>query len=250
MKSESNLNIVNISKSFLVDNRNFLALADVSFEVFENEFVALVGPSGCGKSTLLRIIAGLARQDSGKVDFAGSPVIAGDMRSAVVFQHFALFPWMTVFENVAFGLKMRGDKKSEIRSVVNGLISEVGLEGFENKHPKELSGGMRQRVGIARALAVSPRLLLMDEPFSALDAFTADVLRADLLSIWKKRKMTMVMVTHLVEEAAEMADRVVVFTPRPGKVESIEEVNLKRPRNKRSKEFFELADRLAELVKV
>lgn len=249
-KSDSNLKVVNISKSFLVDNHDFLVLSDVSFEVGAGEFAALVGPSGCGKSTLLRIIAGLEKQTSGEVDFEGTPAISGDMRSAVIFQHFALFSWMTVFENIAFGLVMRGDAKPEIKTIVEKLIDEVGLSGFSDKHPKELSGGMKQRVGIARALAVSPKLLLMDEPFSALDAFTADVLRQDLLSIWKKRKMTVILVTHLVEEAVEMADRVVVFTPRPGKVESIDEVNLKRPRNKRTQEFYDLVDKLTELVKV
>ena len=250
MKNELSLKVVNISKSFLVDNRDFLALSDVSFEVGGGEFVALVGPSGCGKSTLLRIIAGLEKQNSGEVDFEGEQVTAGDMKSAMIFQHFALFPWMTVWENIAFGLNMRGDKKEDIKKIVEELIREVGLEGFGNKHPKELSGGMKQRVGIARALAVSPKLLLMDEPFSALDAFTADSLRKDLLSLWQKHKMTVVMVTHLVEEAVEMADRVVVFTPRPGKVEDIVDIKLKRPRNKRSQEFYDLVDRLTELVKV
>lgn len=250
MTDSAVLKVVNVTKSFPVDDHSLLAVSDVSFEVEKGEFLAIVGPSGCGKSTLLRIIAGLEKQTSGEVDFEGERVVAGDMKSAFIFQHFALFPWMNVRENIAFGLKMRGDSKADIKRLVDEQIREVDLEGFDKKHPKELSGGMKQRVGIARALAVSPKLLLMDEPFSALDAFTAEALRLDLLQIWKKHRMTVVMVTHLVEEAVELADRVIVFTPRPGKVEEIVSVDIERPRNKRSQEFYDLVDRLTEMVKV
>ncbi len=242
--------IENISKSFLIDGKSLPVLSDVTFNVETGEFVAVIGPSGCGKSTLLRILIGLEESESGKVLFEGTPLIAGNAMATMIFQHFALFPWMTVAENVGFGLKMQGVEKNKRQKTVEDLIGEVGLSGFGDKHPKELSGGMKQRVGIARALSLSPKLLFMDEPFSALDAFTAEVLRNDLLSIWQKRKMTVVMVTHLVEEAAEMADKIVVLTQRSGKVEEIIDNKLRRPRNKRSKEFFDLEDRLLELVKV
>jgi len=209
----------------------------------------LVGPSGCGKSTLLRLIAGLDKPSKGKIIFDGDKPVPGESKMTMVFQSFALLPWLTIRENVGFGLKMRGANPSQIGKIVPNLISEMGLEGFEHKHPKELSGGMKQRVGLARALALEPEALLMDEPFSALDEFTADVLRKEFLKVWQKRKMTIVMVTHLVTEAAEMADRIVVFTPRPGTIEKIVENQLLRPRNKRSEDFFALSDKLTALVK-
>ena len=250
LKNEMSLSISNISKNFIVENKSLAVLSDVSFDVKRGEFVALVGPSGSGKSTLLRIAAGLEKANSGKVEFAGKPLGVGDGAATMIFQHFALLPWLTTYENIEFGLKMLNFPKEDRKKIIVGLISEVGLSGFADKHPKELSGGMKQRVGIARALALSPKLLFMDEPFSALDAFTAETLRIDLLKIWQKRKMTVLMVTHLVEEAAEMADKIVVFTPRPGKVEEIVENKLSRPRNKRTKEFFDLVDKLTELVKI
>ncbi len=243
------LKVSEVYKQYNIENQIFEVLSDVSFEVLESQFVALVGPSGCGKSTLVRIMVGLDAPTSGHVEFEGRVLAAGDWKAAMIFQHFALFPWMTTHENIEFGLKMQGVDKQKRKKIVDELVEEVGLAGFANKHPKELSGGMRQRVGIARALAIDPKLLFCDEPFSALDAFTADTLRADLLSIWRRRKMTVVMVTHLVEEAAEMADKIVVFTPRPGKVEKIVENDLNRPRDKRSKPFFEMSDELLALVK-
>ncbi len=244
------LKVVDVSKHYVVDNKNFEVVSHVSFEAQETEFVALIGPSGCGKSTLIRVMIGLEEASGGHVEFEGKRLVAGDGTSAMIFQHFALFPWMTTHDNIEFGLKMQGIDKAKRKKIVEDLVDEVGLSEFGEKHPKELSGGMRQRVGIARALAIDPKLLFCDEPFSALDAFTAETLRADLLSIWKKRKMTVVLVTHLVEEAVEMADKIVVMTPRPGKVEKVVENKLKRPRDKRSKEFFEKVDRLLELVKV
>ena len=241
--------VSNVYKSFTSDSKRTEALADVSFGVERGEFVCLVGPSGCGKSTLLRLIAGLDKPSKGKIIFDGDKPVPGESKMTMVFQSFALLPWLTIRENVGFGLKMRGANPSQIGKIVPNLISEMGLEGFEHKHPKELSGGMKQRVGLARALALEPEALLMDEPFSALDEFTADVLRKEFLKVWQKRKMTIVMVTHLVTEAAEMADRIVVFTPRPGTIEKIVENQLLRPRNKRSEDFFALSDKLTALVK-
>lgn len=243
------IELSNVYKSFTSGSKKTEALTDVSFGVERGEFVCLVGPSGCGKSTLLRLIAGLDRPSKGKIIFDGATPEPGESKMTMVFQSFALLPWLTVKENIGFGLKMANVKLAQIEKVTSDLISEMGLEGFEHKHPKELSGGMKQRVGLARALALEPEALLMDEPFSALDEFTADVLRHEFLKVWQKRKMTIVMVTHLVTEAAEMADRIVVFTPRPGTVEKIVENHLPRPRNKRSEKFFELIDQLTALVK-
>ncbi|HUC88682.1 MAG TPA: ABC transporter ATP-binding protein [Candidatus Paceibacterota bacterium] len=220
---------------------HFNVLRDISLSVNSGEFVSLVGPSGCGKSTLLRILSGLTKAKRGNV-------ISKTKKIAMVFQNFALFPWLSVKENIEFGLKMEGIKKIEREKIVAEKIREVGLSGFENKYPVELSGGMKQRVGIARALAVSPDLLLMDEPFSSLDVLTAEKLRAELLDIWLKYKVTIIMVTHLVEEAVELSDRIFVFAPRPTFIKDVIEVRIPRPRNERSKEYYDLVDKIAKQI--
>jgi NitT/TauT family transport system ATP-binding protein len=238
MKTE--MIIVNkVSQIFKVpEERNkFTALHDVSFQVPAGQFVSLIGPSGCGKSTLLRAIAGLDKPSHGTIENNAKTL-------AMVFQNFALFPWLTVLDNVAFGLKMSGVSKEERKNRAMVHINDVGLTGFENKHPHELSGGMRQRVGIARALTVSPDLLLMDEPFSSLDEFTAEKLRADLARLWEKYKMTVLMVTHLVTEAVELSDTVVIMSARPGTVKKTVHITLPRPRAKRSQEYYDLVDQI------
>lgn len=211
------------------------ALRDVSFAVQRGEFLSIIGPSGCGKSTLLKIIAGLIPSSHGHVRNNSSSL-------SMVFQNFALFPWLSVIENVEFGLKMSGMEKKNRRAIAMEKIRDAGLAGFENKHPHDLSGGMRQRVGIARALAMSPDLLLMDEPFSSLDELTAEKLRADLMALWLKYKMTVVMVTHLVEEAVELSDKIVILSSRPGSLKKTISVGMVRPRVKRSEEYFKLVD--------
>ncbi len=238
------LKLDSITKVFEQEKKPIIALDSVSFDVNRGEFVTLVGPSGCGKSTLLRIMAGLIKSTSGEISWEEQPKIG------FVFQNFALFPFVNVLENIEFGLKMTGVSKQHSHKAAMELVDELGLKGFEEKHPKELSGGMKQRVGIARALAIDPNVLLLDEPFSSLDEFTAESLRELLHQVWKKRKVTVVMVTHLISEALELADKIVVFTPRPGKVEQIVENNLHRPRNLRSKEFFDLEDKLREYIKI
>lgn len=217
-------------------------IKNLSFDVDNGEFVSLIGPSGCGKSTLLKIIANLIKAKSGKI-------IIDTSRIAFVFQNFALFPWLTVKENIEFGLKMNNTSKKERNRISKEKIKEVGLLGFENKYPKELSGGMKQRVGIARALAVSPNILLMDEPFSSLDALTADKLRIDLLNIWKKYKMTIVMVTHLVEEAVELSDRVLILSPRPTSIKESIKIKSTRPRDKRSDDYYKIVDNITKNIK-
>jgi NitT/TauT family transport system ATP-binding protein len=212
-------------------------LKDVSFEIYPGEFVSLVGPSGCGKSTLLKLIAGLITVKHGDIELDRSKI-------SFVFQDFALLPWLTVKENIEFGLKMRNVPLRERERIAMEKIAEVGLSGSAHKHPAELSGGMKQRVGIARAIAMSPDILLMDEPFSSLDMLTAEKLRGELMNIWLKYKMTIVMVTHLIEEAVELSDRVLVFHPRPTSVKKSFDISIPRPRDTRSKEYFDLCDQI------
>lgn len=232
---------------FLLDSgKSIEVLRNVSFSVKRGEFFTVLGPSGCGKSTLLRIIAKMINPSRGGISFG-----IGDFKKlAMIFQSFAIFPWLTVRENVEFGLKMSNVSQTEREAIVREHIHEIGLTGFEKTYPKDLSGGMKQRVGIARALAMNPSVLLMDEAFSALDAFTAEKLRKEVLDLWLKDRMTIIMVTHSVDEAVEMSDRVLVMTPRPGRVEATVEIALARPRNKRSPDFFSLVDKLSEIVKV
>jgi NitT/TauT family transport system ATP-binding protein len=205
------------------------ALAGVTFTVEAEELVAVVGPSGCGKSTLLNMLAGLLSPSAGGVGFEGD-LPAGRPPTAMVFQEFALFPWRTVQANVEFGLEEAGLATPERRAIARRFIELTGLVGFEGKYPHQLSGGMRQRVGIARALAVDPAVLLMDEPFSALDAQTRQLMQEELLAIWERTRKTILYVTHNIHEAVWMADRVVVLSRRPGRVLEIVPVELKRPR--------------------
>ncbi len=237
MESDIMIKAKGISEDFQINWKHQYVLADINFEIKKGEFVCIVGPSGCGKSTLLRIITGLERPTSGNINLASKKL-------AMVFQNFALFPWLTVEENIAFGLLMSGVERSKAEKIVKEQISAIGLSGVEKKHPKELSGGMRQRVGIARALAVDPEILLLDEPFSALDVFTAKKLRADLLSVWKSRGLTVLMVSHLVEEAVELSDRIIIMSTNPGKIKEIKPINLERPRNPRSESFYTLVDNI------
>lgn len=237
------LKIINLTKKFEVEEQEIKALEQVNLDVSNGEFCTIIGPSGCGKSTFLRIIAGLETKNSGELIWENPPKLG------YVFQNYALFPYLTIFENIEFGLKMEGMSVHDRTKIVMELIEEVGLTGFEDKHPKELSGGMKQRVGIARSLSIDPNVLLLDEPFSSVDEFTAESLRDLLLKLWQKRKITIIMVTHLIREALEMADQIVVMTPRPGTVEKILKNDLKRPRNLRSGEFFKMEDKLRELIK-
>lgn len=246
------IRVKGLSKAFgSVDNGNtgVLALSDIDFEVRDNEFVTVIGPSGCGKTTLLRIIAGLIPYNDGEVCIDSRPITGPGPERAVVFQSFALMPWADVMGNVRFGLDVRGVSKSESEARARELIKLVGLEGFERRLPKELSGGMQQRVGLARALAVNPQILLMDEPFGALDEQTRRLLQEQLLHLWERERKTVVFITHSMEEAVMLGDRVMLMTPRPGRVKEMIEVPLKRPRAgdiEKSPAFVEIKEYLWE----
>src|SRR5450631_1186103 len=222
-----------------------LVLDDVSLNLADNEIVALLGRSGCGKSTLLRIIAGLMPPTSGSVTIGDAPVAGPASEVAMVFQSFALFPWLTVLENVEIGLEAQGIAPDERRKRAVAAIDLIGLDGYESAFPKELSGGMRQRVGLARALVVHPKVLLMDEPFSALDVLTAETLRTDLLDLWSEGRMpisSILLVTHNIEEAVLMSDRILVFSSNPGRVVAEIPVTLPMPRNRLDPAFRALVD--------
>lgn len=240
------IEVRNIKKSFKRHRtQELLVLDQVNFSLNEGEIIALLGRSGSGKSTLLRIIAGLVKPTAGEVIYHKKPIARPEPGLTMVFQHFALLPWLTVLENVELGLEAQGVAKDERRARALEAIDIVGLDGFESAYPKELSGGMSQRVGLARALVVDPEVLLMDEPFSALDVLTADNLRGDLLDIWhsdKTRIKCVLLVTHNIEEAALLADRILVFDNDPGCVRAEIKVELKHPRNEQGAEFRKLVD--------
>ncbi len=242
------IDIQGLSKVFRKDRREIVALDEFDLKIAEGELVCLLGPSGCGKTTVLRIIAGLESATRGEVLVRGKRVTSAGPDRGVVFQEFALFPWLTARRNIEFGLEIKGvppDKRLEASS---RFIDLVGLEGFENAHPKELSGGMKQRVGIARALANDPAVLLMDEPFGSLDAQTRNLMQRELLRIWTATRKTVLFVTHSVDEAVFLADRIVVMTARPGRVREAIEVQLPRPRDRTSREFIAIRGRvLSEL---
>jgi NitT/TauT family transport system ATP-binding protein len=247
------IEVENITKTFATDKSKISVLENVSFSVGNDEFVCLVGPSGCGKSTLLRIIAGLEKPDSARVLFRGQPVTKPTPKIAMVFQLFGLLPWKTALENVELPLEVIGLGKEERRKVAKEYLRMVGLEGFENTYPHDLSGGMKQRVGIARALALKPEVLLMDEPFSSLDELTAKTLRKLVLDIWRDPALptnTFIMVSHNVEEAVFMADRVIIMSPRPGKVVGEVKIDIPRPREKhlRDPAYFNLVDKVVEIL--
>jgi len=215
------------------------ALSDVSFSVDDGEFCCVVGPSGCGKTTLLRTIAGLERPDSGTVLVDGDPVTGPGLDRGMVFQEYALFPWRTVRGNIRFGLDRPACGCSDCEHRVQELVDLVGLDGFEDSYPKALSGGMKQRVGIARALAPDPEILLMDEPFGSVDARTRDRLHAELLDIWGETDQSVVFVTHDIDEAVTLADKIVIMDAEPGTVQSTLSVALSRPRDRTATAFVD-----------
>ncbi len=245
------LELKNITQVYGSGDRRFTAIKDFHLSMSEGEFTALLGPTGCGKSTLLRIIAGLQAPTTGQVLYRGSPLLGVNPQATIVFQTFALFPWLTVQENVEVALKARG-MPARLRATRSlDLLDRVGLDGFENAYPRELSGGMLQKVGFARAMAVEPELLCLDEPFSALDVLSAEALRGELLELWTSGNIptrAILMVTHNIEEAVFMADRIVVMEKDPGRVMLDLKVDLPHPRQRKNSQFLDLVDRVYAIL--
>jgi NitT/TauT family transport system ATP-binding protein len=243
------LTILNLNQSFpREDGSRLQVLEDFSLEVQDKEFVCILGSSGCGKTTLLRLIAGLDTAESGSIILDGEEMKGTNPKVGMVFQEYSLFPWRTVIDNIAFGLEMQGINKEERYHIAERYLNLVNLTQFRNSYPSELSGGMRQRVAVARALAVDPVLLLMDEPFGALDAQTRNMLQTELLTIWEKTKKTVVFITHSVDEAVFLADRIIVLTPRPGRICETIPLSLPRPRDRTSVEFAQLRRHVLDLI--
>ena len=248
------LQIDKLTKRYYVerDGRQVLALSDVSLNVGEGEFVAIVGPSGCGKTTLLNIVAGLLTYDAGSVSIDGETIRGPGINRAVVFQHSSLLPWRTIAGNVRYGMELQKRfDATAIRERTDHFIKLVGLPGFERHYPSELSGGMQQRVNLARALASDPAVLLMDEPFAALDAQTREHMQLELLKIWSQARKTVVFITHQINEAIYLADRVMVMSPRPGRIKGTFDIPFERPRAlsiKRDVRFLHIEDAIWQLV--
>jgi len=245
------LELQHIHKSFSDSGRTIPVLHDINLVVRDREFLCVVGPSGSGKSTLLRIMMGLVAPTSGKVLYEDTPLSGVNRAGAMVFQSFALLPWLTVQGNVELGLHARGLTADAAHKRAALYLDKVGLDGYEEAYPRELSGGMKQRAGLARALAVEPDLLLMDEPFAGLDALTSANLREEVLTLWSDQALpvrTVVMVTHIIEEAVLMADRVVVLASHPGVIAADLQIDLPRPRNKRDQGFDALVDSIFEKI--
>ncbi len=244
----SQIVISDVNKVFLSDDKEVIALKDINLTISDGELVCLLGPSGCGKSTLLNAIAGFVLPSSGSITVHGQQVAAPGPDRGMVFQEYALFPWMTVEQNIAFGQEIKGISKGDIRKRTSQLLETLGLSDFRARFPKDLSGGMRQRVAIARVLALDSPIMLMDEPFGALDALTRRNLQDELLRIWGEFKKTIVFVTHSIEEAIYLADRIVVMTYRPGTVKRDIQVTLPRLRDPADAEFNALKRELGQLV--
>ncbi|UDL95997.1 ABC transporter ATP-binding protein [Lichenihabitans sp. PAMC28606] len=239
----------NVGKTFPTETVPFLALDGIDLDIDRREFVVFLGPSGCGKSTLLYLIAGLENITSGSIESGGVAVTGPGTDRGLIFQESSLFPWMTVGENVTFGLKLQGVSLARRQEVASELLRKVGLSDAGDKRPDQLSGGMRQRAAMARALALRPEVLLLDEPFAALDVQTRSKMQDFLIEVWRDSGASMLFVTHHIDEAVALADRVVVFTARPGRIKSIVPIDMPRPRDPRSPDFRALTDHLTDLLR-
>jgi NitT/TauT family transport system ATP-binding protein len=242
--------IRNLTKTY--SGGNVVALQDINFEIEPYESVCILGPSGCGKTTLLRIVDCLIPRDCGEVIMNGAPITEPRPDIAMVFQHFGLFPWKRLEQNIAYGLELRGRSKTEIAATIARYLELMGLKGFEKSYPHQLSGGMQQRAGLARALAINPSLLLMDEPFGSLDAQTREMMQEELLRILETEKKTMIFVTHSIDEAILLGDRIVMMSRRPGRIQGVVSVNIPRPRKiitvRAHPRYIELRNMLWEML--
>jgi NitT/TauT family transport system ATP-binding protein len=249
-QQQSRIAVRGLRKHFIDISRQeqIVALDGIDLEIGDDEFLTILGPSGCGKTTLLNIIAGFDRATSGDVRLDGEAILKPGPDRGVVFQEYALFPWLTVEQNIEFGLRERRIAKAQRRARVRDQIASVGLSGFERRYPQELSGGMRQRVAIARALVNDPKILLLDEPFAALDAQTRTLMQQELLRVWSAARRTAIFITHNIEEAILLGDRVVVMTARPGRIKEIVAVDLPRPRDVTSADFNETRRRIGSML--
>ena len=237
-----------VHKVFGSDENRVVALNDVSLTIGKEEFVCVVGPSGCGKTTLLNLLAGFEPPTLGQIRAFGHEIKAPGPDRTMMFQDYALFPWLTVKGNIEYGLKRRGINRDERKHIIQHYVDLIDLKGFERKYPQQLSGGMRQRVALARALAVNPSVLLMDEPFAALDSFTRERMQDELVSVWQREKKAVFFITHNIDEAIKLADRIVVMSPRPGRILKIVTVNSQRPRDVDSEENAKIARDVREML--
>lgn len=240
------LHIESLSKEFQGKDGSALVVDNVSLDVYDNEFLVLLGPGHCGKTVLLNIMAGLEKPSSGKIFLDGEPLQGNDPRIGMVFQKWSLLPWKTVMENTEIGPKFRGVDKATRRAKAQEYLNLVGLQGFENAYPSQLSGGMKQRVGIARAYTNDPEILIMDEPFGALDAQTRYAMEEEVIKIWQKEKRTVIFVTNNIEEAVYLGDRIVLFSERPARIKEIYKNDLPRPRDMVSPEFMKLRGTISD----
>ncbi len=246
--ADAHIVVRGVSKRFPIPGGEVVALKDIDLSIGKGEFVCLLGPSGCGKSTLLNAVAGFSNPTAGTITVEGGTISAPGPDRGMVFQEYALFPWMTVAQNVAFGLEIKGMARADIKTRVDELLVMLKLADFRDRFPKDLSGGMRQRVAIARVLALDPPVLLMDEPFGALDSLTRRSLQDELLRIWAQMKKTIIFVTHSIEESIYLADRIVVMTYRPGTIKADVYVDMPRPRDSSTQPFNDLKRQLSVLV--
>ena len=237
-----------VHKVFGSDANRVVALADVSLAIGKEEFVCVVGPSGCGKTTLLNLLAGFEPPTLGQIRAFGHEIKAPGPDRTMMFQDYALFPWLTVKGNIEYGLKRRGIGRDERKHIIQHYVDLIDLRGFERKYPQQLSGGMRQRVALARALAVNPSVLLMDEPFAALDSFTRERMQDELVSVWQREKKAVFFITHNIDEAIKLADRIVVMSPRPGRIIEIIAIDARRPRDVDSEGNAKIAREVREML--
>jgi len=252
MEEPTKLHIHNVSKTYRSDGQEVLAVDEIDLKIKNKEFATILGPSGCGKSTLLRIVAGLIKPTKGIVRLDGNVITRPGQDRGMVFQSYTLFPWLTVTENIRFGLEISGMAKAKQEQIAQEFVEKVGLKGFEKTYPRGLSGGMKQRVAIARALANNPAILLLDEPFGALDAQTRALMQELLTQIWEELHKTILFVTHDVEEAIFLSDRVFIMTARPGKIKAEIDISLERPRSyeiKATESFLNLKKQALALIR-